>query len=124
MKRPSIVSDCLEFGLLFLLSAVWALLLHHLVHQSESSGTGAPSRGVTLPFFATTNLLAVAALIATLGLFFVIPRIGFGFLQRGEEELIKVSGGLGIRARNLRLKNARIKKQKFAKVGLRDEPKP
>ncbi|HEY5595279.1 MAG TPA: DUF3488 and transglutaminase-like domain-containing protein [Nitrospiria bacterium] len=91
---------------LYLLTAVWALLLHHLQTETAApawpagrpaarpSAGGSPglASGLTWPFFINTNGIAFLALGCTLLLFILIPRIGLGFFHRSQSSLIRMSG--------------------------------
>jgi len=92
------VSFLISF-VLYLLTATWALLLHHLTTEKSKSpgrpsGEQAPgwSSGLTWPFFMSTNTIAVAALGCSLILFIFIPRVGLGFFHRSQSSLIRTSG--------------------------------
>jgi hypothetical protein len=92
------VSFLISF-VLYLLTATWALLLHHLATE-KSNTPGRPSggqppgwpSGLTWPFFMSTNTIAVAALGCSLLLFIFIPRVGLGFFHRSQSSLIRTSG--------------------------------
>jgi hypothetical protein len=92
------VSFLISF-VLYLLTATWALLLHHLTTE-KSNSPGRPSggqppgwsSGLTWPFFMSTNTIAVAALGCSLLLFIFIPRVGLGFFHRSQSSLIRTSG--------------------------------
>ena len=84
--------------LIYLLVAMWALLLYHLASEAAIS-RGAP--GVIVPqdaapissrFFWTTNVMAVVAVMVTIGIFMIMPRVGFGFFQRVAGAPIRTSG--------------------------------
>jgi protein-glutamine gamma-glutamyltransferase len=84
---------------LYLLTATWALLLHHLVTEtaaptdpSSVSPAARRSPGLTRHFFLTTNGIAFFALGCTLLLFFIIPRVGLGYFHRSQSNLIRMSG--------------------------------
>jgi protein-glutamine gamma-glutamyltransferase len=78
--------------IVYLIAALWALLLHHLVVQAETHGSALTVYGLSAPFFIATNLIALLALSSTLLLFFIFPRIGMGFFKKGRADLIGVSG--------------------------------
>jgi len=95
--------------LIFLILAVWTLILYHLqreveIHEKHRNtpslndplATHAPEHGlervITLPFFTATNIIAISAFTIALVLFFLIPRIGTGMFHRGDTETVKVSG--------------------------------
>ncbi|HKO30062.1 MAG TPA: DUF3488 and transglutaminase-like domain-containing protein [Nitrospiraceae bacterium] len=89
--------------LLYLLAAVWTLLLYHLTQETSgvpSAGTHPntaachttfPSR-ITHRFFWLTNGTAVVTVALTLGIFFLIPRIGAGVLQKTSGEALRTTG--------------------------------
>ncbi len=79
--------------ILSLLTATWALLLHHLTTEAARRPVGQEtSPGLTWPFFISTNGIAFLALGCTLFLFILIPRVGLGFFHRSQSNLIRMSG--------------------------------
>ncbi len=79
--------------ILYLLTATWALLLHHLTTEAARLPVGqGTSPGLTWPFFISTNGIAFLALGCTLFLFILIPRVGLGFFHRSQSNLIRMSG--------------------------------
>ena len=89
--------------LLYLLAAVWTLLLYHLTHEASQAphlitpagaATGHPTvtRRITQRFFWLTNGTAILTVGLTLTIFFVIPRIGAGVLQKTSGEAVRTSG--------------------------------
>jgi protein-glutamine gamma-glutamyltransferase len=78
--------------IVYLIAALWALLLHHLVIQAETHGSPLTIYGLSAPFFMATNLIALLTLSSTLLLFFIFPRVGMGFFKKGRSDLIGVSG--------------------------------
>ncbi|MBI3596244.1 MAG: DUF3488 domain-containing protein [Nitrospirae bacterium] len=88
------VSFLISF-VLYLLTATWALLLHHLTtEKTKFPGPSPPgwSSGLNWPFFMSTNTIAIAALGFSLLLFIFIPRVGLGFFHRSHSSLIRTSG--------------------------------
>lgn len=88
------VSFLISF-VLYLLTATWALLLHHLTTEKSKSSGPSPSgwsSGLNWPFFMSTNTIAIAALGFSLLLFIFIPRVGLGFFHRPHSSLIRMSG--------------------------------
>jgi hypothetical protein len=89
--------------LLYLLAAVWTLLLYHLTQETGKTpavvtptSTAAchiifPGR-ITPPFFWLTNGTAVLTVALTLAIFFLIPRIGAGVLQKTSGETLRTTG--------------------------------
>ena len=89
--------------LLYLLTAVWTLLLYHLTQETSktsanitSSSTTAcrtafPSR-ITHRFFWLMNGTAVLTIALTLIIFFLIPRIGAGMYQKTGGESLRTTG--------------------------------
>ena len=89
--------------LLYLLAAVWTLLLYHLTQETEeptavvipsspaTSYAIFPSR-ITHHFFWLTNGIAVLTVTLTITLFFLIPRIGAGVLQKTSGEALRTTG--------------------------------
>ena len=89
--------------LLYLLAAVWTLLLYHLTQEDGESPsvvpyastaachTTFPSR-ITHRFFWLTNGTAVMTIAMTLTIFFLIPRIGAGMLQKTSGEALRTTG--------------------------------
>src|SRR5215510_11783976 len=89
--------------LLYLLAAVWTLLLYHLTQETgETPAVVTPSSTVACPmtspgrithrFFWLTNGTAVLTITLTLGIFFLIPRIGAGVLQKTSGEALRTTG--------------------------------
>jgi protein-glutamine gamma-glutamyltransferase len=89
--------------LLYLLAAVWTLLLYHLTQESsETPAMALPmstaachtilSGRITHRFFWLTNGTAVLTVALTLGIFFLIPRIGAGVLQKTSGETLRTTG--------------------------------
>lgn len=87
--------------LAYLFAGVWTLLLYHLTKESEdraareesyASGSVEGTGWITARFFWTTNAMAAAALCLTISIFFLIPRVGFGFLQKAQGESLRISG--------------------------------
>ncbi|BFU95064.1 MAG: conserved membrane protein of unknown function [Nitrospira sp.] len=91
----------------YLLTAVWTLLLYHLTgaHPAAAAATtrtgapAAPSReraassmSISGRFFWLTNGIAVATFGLTLVIFFLLPRIGVGILQKSRGEGLKTTG--------------------------------
>jgi hypothetical protein len=89
--------------MLYLLTAVWTLLLYHLTQEtSEISAavtlpatvaccTTFPSR-ITYRFFWLTNGIVILTVALTLAIFFLIPRIGVGVLQKTSGEAVRTTG--------------------------------
>lgn len=77
---------------LFLLAAIWALLLHYLSTQEDPLKNNPRTETLSLHFFTTTTLMAIVILGTTVVLFFMFPRIGIGILNRDNSDLIRVSG--------------------------------
>ncbi len=92
------LSESIGFALsffLYMLLATWTLLAFHLREEMAAQPTGdtwALGRLFTVPFAATTTLLAAGTLVVTLAIFFAIPRVGRGFLQRAAASPVKLSG--------------------------------
>ena len=89
--------------LLFLLMAVWTLLLYHLTQETgETAAVVSPSitavshmafpSCITHRFFWLTNGIAVLTVVLTLAIFFLIPRIGAGILQKTSGEALRTTG--------------------------------
>lgn len=89
--------------IIFLISATWTLILFHLKFQISDNPPSPPfNKGgmggfpgekiVDLPFFFSTNLVALAAFLITILIFFLIPRFGIGFLQKKSDNRIRTSG--------------------------------
>jgi len=97
--------------MIYLLTAIWTLLLYHLRTEAEERRAARPppetrsSRHtgqhadpvhepgpITARFFWTTNGIAVGAFCMTLAIFFVTPRIGAGFFSKNRMEQIRTSG--------------------------------
>lgn len=89
--------------LVYLLAAVWTLLLYHLTKETEESAsrrattTGSvehflTTSRITARFFWTTNGMALGAFCLTLAIFFTLPRIGAGFFQQHRGEGLRMAG--------------------------------
>lgn len=82
----------------FLISATWTLILFHLKFQTEERENAGQSnvifyeKIVDLPFFFSTNMVALAAFLITIIIFFLIPRFGIGFLQKKNDDRLRTSG--------------------------------
>jgi len=87
--------------LLYLLAAVWTLLLYNLTGKASPS-LAAPasspqlvppaSRRITSRFFWLTNGIALSTFTLTLMIFFLLPRISVGILQKSRGEGLKTTG--------------------------------
>ena len=89
--------------LLYLLAAVWTLLLYHLTHETSdisacvipsgtAGGRAAFPSGITHRFFWLTNGTALMTIALTLTIFFLIPRIGAGMFQKTSGETLRTTG--------------------------------
>jgi transglutaminase-like putative cysteine protease len=89
--------------LLYLLTAVWTLLLYHLTQEtgeipvvvtppSTAACHSTFPRRITHRFFWLTNGTAVLTVALTLAIFFLIPRIGAGVLQKTSGEALRTTG--------------------------------
>jgi len=89
--------------LLYMLAAVWTLLLYHLTQETgetpaavtpASTAAGQPTfpSRITHHFFWLTNGIAVLTVALTLAIFFLIPRIGAGMLQKTSGEALRTTG--------------------------------
>jgi len=80
----------------YLLTAVWTLLLYHLTGTRQAGeavgGSAASSVGITNRFFWLTNGIAIATFSLTLVIFFLLPRIGAGVLQKSRGEGLRTTG--------------------------------
>ncbi|HSF68605.1 MAG TPA: DUF3488 and transglutaminase-like domain-containing protein [Nitrospiraceae bacterium] len=89
--------------LLYLLAAVWTLLLYHLTQETSKTSaiitpssttvcrTTFPGR-ITHRFFWLMNGTAVLTIALTLIIFFLIPRIGAGIYQKPSGESLRTTG--------------------------------
>jgi transglutaminase-like putative cysteine protease len=89
--------------MLYLLTAVWTLLLYHLTQETSVIPAAAtlPGMGpgrttfpvsITPTFFWLTNGIVILTVALTLGIFFLIPRIGVGVLQKAGGEAVRTTG--------------------------------
>ncbi|HJT21455.1 MAG TPA: DUF3488 and transglutaminase-like domain-containing protein [Nitrospira sp.] len=88
--------------LLYLLAAVWTLLLYHLTDDPTGDIENGASRhvqavkdltsGITNRFFWLTNGVATATFVLTLAIFFLLPRIGAGLLHKARGETLRTTG--------------------------------
>ena len=86
---------------LYGLAAVWSLLLYHLTGRTAAcpplSASGADadpaaSLQITGRFFWLTNGIAVSTFALTLLIFFLLPRISIGILQKPQGEGLRTTG--------------------------------
>ncbi len=80
--------------LLYLITAVWTLLLYHMTQETGDTAVGhqtIPIR-ITRHFFWLTNGTVVLAVALTLAIFFLIPRMGAGVLQKTSGEALRATG--------------------------------
>ncbi|MCG3774614.1 MAG: Protein-glutamine gamma-glutamyltransferase [Nitrospira sp.] len=80
--------------LLYLITAVWTLLLYHMTQETGDTAVGhqtIPIR-ITRHFFWLTNGTVVLAIALTLAIFFLIPRMGAGVLQKTSGEALRATG--------------------------------
>jgi transglutaminase-like putative cysteine protease len=98
LLAASTLSESLGFAvsfLLFMLLATWSFLALHLREELASQPPGeavVARRLLSLPFVATTSVVALATVVFTLGIFFTLPRVGRGFFQRPAPNPVKLSG--------------------------------
>jgi hypothetical protein len=89
--------------LLYLLTVVWTLMLYHVTHETNAPPVAAiPASAtthhttfpihVTARFFWLTNGIAAVTATLTLAMFFVIPRISAGVLQKTSGETLRTTG--------------------------------
>jgi len=89
--------------LLYLLAAVWTLLLYHVTQEGGEPQAVLPSTNtaachatfpirITHRFFWLTNGTAILTVALTLAIFFLIPRIGAGMLQKTSGEALRTTG--------------------------------
>ena len=89
--------------LLYLLAAVWTLLLYHVTQEGGEPQSVLPSTStvachaafpirITHRFFWLTNGTAILTVALTLAIFFLIPRIGAGMLQKTSGEALRTTG--------------------------------
>ncbi len=88
--------------LAYLLAAVWTLLLYHLTKETEERpGDSCHTMAIadrtrmgriTARFFWLTNGLAVGSFCLTIVIFFAIPRIGAGFVQKQRGDELRTTG--------------------------------
>ncbi len=85
----------LSIFVLYLLGAVWTLLLYHLNSQAAkyagATSLPYPSR-ITPQFFWLTNVIALGTFLFALAIFFVLPRVGIGMLQKSRGDGLKMTG--------------------------------
>ena len=86
---------------LYVLAAVWSLLLYHLTGRTAASAplsangpaaAPAASLRITGRFFWLTNGIAVSTFALTLLIFFLLPRISVGILQKPRGEGLRTTG--------------------------------
>jgi transglutaminase-like putative cysteine protease len=86
---------------LYLLAAVWSLLLYHVTARTDaaeclstSTAAGSVIRAprITRRFFWFTNGIAILTFALTLIIFFLLPRISVGILQKPRGEGLRTTG--------------------------------
>jgi transglutaminase-like putative cysteine protease len=80
---------------LFVLGSIWGMIIFNMKKDFEEMGPAAgdlPATVFGLPFFFSIIAVSIASLAVTLVLFFVIPRMGAGFLERKTVNTVKVAG--------------------------------
>ncbi len=85
---------------LYVLAAVWSLLLYHLTGRTAVTPLSASSPPAALPaslriterFFWLTNGIALSTFALTLLIFFLLPRISIGILQKPRGEGLRTTG--------------------------------
>jgi hypothetical protein len=77
------------YALSFIVSTallIWGLVVQHFKKEEESRFSTIPARSfrsvIPFPLMMSIHLLSVGALLPTLLIFFLIPRVGIGFFQR------------------------------------------
>ncbi|MCX5722576.1 MAG: DUF3488 and transglutaminase-like domain-containing protein [Nitrospirae bacterium] len=105
LASASVTTDAwyVPIFLLYLLAAVWTLVLYHMTQETgpamvagmpAQSAIG-PARGpsqITAHFCWLTNGVVAITVGMTLAIFFVIPRVGVGALQKTSGEALRTSG--------------------------------
>jgi transglutaminase-like putative cysteine protease len=65
---------------------IWGLVVQHLKKEEESRSSTVPARSfrsvISFPLMMSIHLLSVGALLPTLLIFFLIPRVGIGLFQK------------------------------------------
>lgn len=81
---------------IYLVSVTWVLLLFHVkkevAERLEKGGYNDIEGTVTLPLFLGIGGVAVLSLIITLGIFFILPRMGVGLFSKKESKVLKSTG--------------------------------
>jgi len=87
---------------LYVLAAIWSLLLYHLTDKTAATIVslpgGSPSTApqpiprITGRFFWFTNGIALFTFALTLMIFFLLPRISVGIMQKGKGEGLRTTG--------------------------------
>jgi len=86
---------------LYVVTAVWSLLLYHLTGRTAAGAPLAASGPAAAPaaslritgrFFWLTNAIAVSTFALTLLIFFLLPRISVGILQKPRAEGLRTTG--------------------------------
>lgn len=105
LASAAVTSDAwyVPIFLLYLLAAVWTLVLYHMTQETgpatgavmpapQSIGPAAGPSQITAPFLWLTNGVVAMTVGMTLAIFFVIPRVGVGALQKTSGEALRTSG--------------------------------
>lgn len=79
---------------LFVVSGIWAMTIFNIKKDWEEANgkEGYPNLSFGAPFFLTVIITSIVSMVITLALFFIIPRVSAGFLERKATDTLKVSG--------------------------------
>lgn len=80
---------------LYMLAAVWSLLLCHLTSRPPAAippSACGPSAPITRSFFWIANGIALSTFALTLLVFFLLPRVSVGILQKPRGEGLRTTG--------------------------------
>lgn len=78
---------------LFVLSGIWAMIMFTVRKDwQDSSRKELPSVEFGWPFFISVIVLSFVSMVVTFLLFFIIPRMGLGLMDRKTDNPLKVTG--------------------------------
>ena len=85
----------LPYGIIFFVYVMlspWTLMLYTLQLEAEQQDAHGQLPVIQWPFFLTTTATAVGAFVLTFAIFFLIPRMGSGYLQQAGSQPVKLVG--------------------------------
>lgn len=80
---------------LFIAGSIWGMIIYNLKRdrlEAAPESKGLPGDFFGAPFFVSVLITSAISLLITFGLFFILPRMGIGFLEKKTLNTVKVSG--------------------------------